>query len=158
MVYMAIYIVSSIGIFALILTLSREGTAVTKINDLAGYSRTHPLYAACMLIFLFSMAGIPPLGGFFGKWFVFSAAINAGLVPLVVFGVLSSVIGAFYYIRIIKVMYVDNVVDALDQPERRTNGMIILSMAVITALMVFVLSSLREGIMGTLPYIAFIAG
>ncbi len=158
MVYMAIYIVSSIGIFALILTLSREGTAVTKINDLAGYSRTHPLYAACMLIFLFSMAGIPPLGGFFGKWFVFSAAVNAGLVPLAVFGVLSSVIGAFYYIRIIKVMYVDDVSDALDQPDRRTNGLIILSMAVITALMVFVLSSLREGIMGTLPYIAFIAG
>ena len=104
------------------------------------------------------MAGIPPLGGFFGKWFVFSAAVNAGLVPLAVFGVLSSVIGAFYYIRIIKVMYVDEVADALDQPYRRTNGMIILSMAVINALMVFVLSSLREGIMGTLPYIAFIAG
>ena len=158
MVYMAIYVVSSIGIFALILTLCREGVAVTKISDLAGYSRTHPLYAACMLIFLFSMAGIPPLGGFFGKWFVFSAAVNADLVPVAIFGVLSSVIGAFYYIRIIKVMYVDDVVDALDQPERRTNSTIVVGMAIITALMVFALATLRDAIMATLPYIVFIAG
>ena len=104
------------------------------------------------------MAGIPPLGGFFGKWFVFSAAVNAGLVPLAVFGVLSSVIGAFYYIRIIKVMYVDDVVEALDQPTRRTNNTIIVTMAGITALMVFVLSGLRDVIAATLPYIAFVAG
>ena len=158
MIYMAIYVASSIGIFAVILTLSRDGSSVTKISDLAGYSRTHPLFAACMLIFLFSMAGIPPLGGFFGKWFVFSAAVNAGLVPLAVFGVLSSVIGAFYYIRIIKVMYVDDVVEALDQPTRRTNNTIIVTMAGITALMVFVLSGLRDVIAATLPYIAFVAG
>jgi len=157
MVYMAIYVVSSLGIFGIILTLSHDGKAVTKINDLAGYSRTHPIMAASMLIFLFSMAGIPPFGGFFGKWFVFSAAVNAGYVPLAIFGVLTSVIGAFYYIRIIKVMYVDELENTLDDNKRSTHTLVIITMAAITALLVFALSSLRELIETTIPYITFAA-
>ena len=158
MVYMAIYMATAIGIFALILTLSRDGTAAIKISDLAGYSRSHPLLAACMLIFMFSMAGIPPLGGFFGKWFVFSAAVNAGMVTLAVFGVLSSVIGAFYYIRIIKIMYVDELTDPLDPPQSKSNLYVIVTMALVVALLVFGLSSLRETIAATMPYIAFVMG
>ena len=129
-----------------------------KISDLAGYSRSHPLQAACMMIFMFSMAGIPPLGGFFGKWFVFSAAVNAGMTSLAVFGVLSSVIGAFYYIRIIKIMYVDELTDPLDAVTNRANQLVIISMAIIVTLMVFGLSSLRETIAATMPYIAFVIG
>jgi NADH-quinone oxidoreductase subunit N len=157
MVYMAIYVVSSLGIFGIILTLSQDGKPVTKISDLAGYSRTHPIMAASMLIFLFSMAGIPPFSGFFGKWFVFSAAVNAGYVPLAVFGVLTSVIGAFYYIRIIKVMYVDELGDALDQSKRNTHSLVILTMAAITALLVFALPALRELIEATIPHITLAA-
>ena len=158
MVYMAIYMATAIGIFALILTFTRDGTSVMKISDLAGYSRSHPVQAACMLIFMFSMAGIPPLGGFFGKWFVFSAAVNAGMTALAVFGVLSSVIGAFYYIRIIKIMYVDDLSDPLDPVTNRANQYVILGMAIIVTLMVFGLSTLRETIAATMPYIAFVIG
>lgn len=159
MVYMAIYVASALGIFAIILTLSRDGTSAVKIADLAGYSRSHPLHAVCMLIFMFSMAGIPPFGGFFGKWFVFSAAVNAGMVSLAVFGVLSSVIGAFYYIRIIKVMYVDDAVgEALDRHENSINTLVMTAMAAIVVLMVFGLSTLRDAIAATLPYIAFVVG
>jgi NADH-quinone oxidoreductase subunit N len=157
MVYMAIYVASTLGIFAIILTLSRGGGAAVKINDLAGYSQSHPLHAACMMIFMFSMAGIPPLAGFFGKWFVFSAAVNAGMVSLAVFGVLSSVIGAFYYIRIIKIMYVDDAeTDPLDRHENRINSLVMAAMAIITVLMVFGLSNLRDAIAASLPYIAFV--
>ena len=158
MVYMAIYMATAIGIFALILTFTRDGAAAMKISDLAGYSRSHPVQAACMLIFMFSMAGIPPLGGFFGKWFVFSAAVNAGMTALAVFGVLSSVIGAFYYIRIIKIMYVDELSDPLDPVTNRANQYVILGMALIVTLMIFGLSTLRETIAATMPYIAFVIG
>ena len=80
---------------------------VENISDLAGLNKSHPMMALAMLIFMFSMAGIPPLAGFFSKWYVFLAAIDAGLYGLAVIGVLASVVGAFYYIRIIKVMYFD---------------------------------------------------
>src|SRR4029453_16102243 len=80
---------------------------VEEITDLAGLSKTHPMLALAMLIFMFSMAGIPPAAGFFAKLFVFQAAIEAHLYSLAVLGVLASVVGAYYYLRIIKVMYFD---------------------------------------------------
>lgn len=159
MVYMAVYVSSALGIFATILTFTRDGTPALKINDLAGYSRTHPLHAVCLMIFMFSMAGIPPLGGFFGKWFVFSAAVNAGMVSLAVIGVLSSVVGAFYYIRIIKIMYVDDAVSApLDKHDSNINTYVMTAMGIVVLLLVFGLSTLRDEIAATLPYIAFVVG
>jgi NADH-quinone oxidoreductase subunit N len=156
--YMSIYMVSAIGIFALILTFSRDGTAVGKISDLAGYSHSHPIQAICMLVFMFSMAGIPPLGGFLAKWFVFSAAVNAGLAPLAVFGVLTSVIGAFYYIRIVKIMYVDELVDPLDAVKSRSNQILIVVMALTVAFLVLGLSTLRDTIESTIFFISFVIG
>ncbi|XDZ64575.1 NADH-quinone oxidoreductase subunit NuoN [Alphaproteobacteria bacterium LSUCC0684] len=158
MIYMLIYVISSIGVFAIILNLTREGEAVHRISDLKGYSRSHPLHAACLLVFMFSMAGIPPLGGFFGKWFTFMAAVNAGLIPLAVIGVLSSVVGAFYYIRIVKVMYIDEVDIVLDPSARRANTIIMGLSALILALFVFGLSPLREAVIATVPHIILIAG
>ncbi len=159
MVYMVIYIASTLGIFAIVLTLSRDGTPALKVADLAGYAQSHPLHAVCMMIFMFSMAGIPPLAGFFGKWFVFSAAVNAGLTPLAIIGVLSSVIGAFYYIRIIKVMYVDDAVSAfLDKHDSNTNTYVMTAMAMITVLLMFGLPSLRGGIAQAIPHISLLAG
>jgi NADH-quinone oxidoreductase subunit N len=117
--YMAIYIFMNIGTFAVILCMRQQGRMVEGIQDLAGLSRTHPMMALMMLVFMFSMAGIPPTAGFFGKLFVFQAAIEAHLYVLAVVGVLSSVVGAFYYLRIIKLMYFDEAVEPL---ERRIDG------------------------------------
>lgn len=158
MLYMLIYVISSIGVFALILNLTREGEAVHRINDLKGYSRSHPLHAACLLVFMFSMAGIPPLGGFFGKWFTFMAAVDAGMIALAVIGVLSSVIGAFYYIRIVKVMYVDDIDIALDKSANKINTIVMGVAALILVLFVFGLSPIRETIVMTVPHITLIAG
>ncbi|MBB5751244.1 NADH-quinone oxidoreductase subunit N [Prosthecomicrobium pneumaticum] len=106
-VYMAIYVAMTLGAFAVILSMRRADGAVEDISELAGLSRTHPVMAFILAMILFSLAGIPPLAGFFAKWYVFLAAIQAGLYPLAVIGVLTSVVGAFYYIRIIKLMYFD---------------------------------------------------
>jgi len=107
LIYLAVYLFMSLGTFACIIGMRRRGRAVETIADLAGLSGSDAGYALALAVLMFSMAGIPPLSGFFGKLYVFAAAIRAGLVPLAVFGVLTSVIGAFYYLRIIKVMYFD---------------------------------------------------
>ena len=108
MIYMTGYIFMGAGSFAIILLMRRDGQSATAINDLQGLSRTHPLLALGLMVVMFSMAGIPPLAGFFGKWYVFLAAINAGLITLAVIGVVMSVVGAFYYLRIIKIMYFED--------------------------------------------------
>ncbi len=98
---------ASIGAFGLVLLMKRDGKPVEDIYALSGLSRTHPLMAFSFAALLFSMAGIPPLAGFFAKLYVFLAAIEAGLVPLAVIGVLASVVASFYYIKIVKIMYFD---------------------------------------------------
>ena len=105
LVYMAIYLTMTLGVFAVILSMRREGGMVESIDQLAGLARTHPTMAFFLAMLLFSMAGVPPLAGFFAKFYVFLAAIKAGLYILAVIGVLASVIGAYYYLAIIKVMY-----------------------------------------------------
>jgi NADH-quinone oxidoreductase subunit N len=107
LVYMAIYVAMTLGVFAVILSMRRDGKFVETIGDLAGLARTHPTMAFFMAMLLFSLAGIPPLAGFFAKFYVFLAAIKAGLYTLAVIGVLTSVVGAFYYLTIVKIMYFD---------------------------------------------------
>jgi NADH-quinone oxidoreductase subunit N len=114
LVYIAIYVAMTLGTFAVILTMKRNGQAVERISDFAGLSRTNPLLAFFFAMLLFSLAGIPPLAGFFAKFYVFVAAIKAGLFTLAVVGVLASVVGAFYYLTIIKVMYFDEPLAKLD--------------------------------------------
>jgi NADH-quinone oxidoreductase subunit N len=123
--YMAIYVVMTVGAFGCILLMRRNGRAVEEIEDLGGLARTQPMLAAAMAIFMFSLAGIPPLAGFFAKIYVFFAAIEAGLVALAVIGVLASVVGAFYYIRIVKVMYFDEARDPFDRPVGREFAVIV---------------------------------
>ena len=115
-VYMAIYLVMNLGTFACILCMRRKDVMVEEIDDLKGLSTSHPLMALMLAIFMFSMAGIPPLAGFFGKFYVFVAAIESGLYALAIIGVLSSVVGAFYYLRIVKLMYFDEPSEAFDHP------------------------------------------
>jgi NADH-quinone oxidoreductase subunit N len=107
LVYMSIYVVMTLGTFACIIAMRRDGLAVETISDLAGLSRTHPTMAFFLAMLMFSLAGIPPLAGFFAKFYVFLAAINAGLYVLAVIGVLASVVGAYYYLMIVKTMYFD---------------------------------------------------
>ena len=107
LVYIAIYISMTLGAFAVILSMRRSTGMVESIDQLAGLSRTHPASAFFLAMLLFSMAGVPPLAGFFAKLYVFLAAIKAGLYVLAVIGVLASVVGAYYYLVIIKVMYFD---------------------------------------------------
>jgi len=107
LVYMAIYVTMTLGTFACILAMRRDGVLVEEISDLAGLARTNPALALFFATLLFSLAGIPWLAGFFAKWYVFAAAIKANLFALAVIGVLTSVVGAFYYLAIIKVMYFD---------------------------------------------------
>jgi NADH-quinone oxidoreductase subunit N len=95
------------GTFACIIAMRRRGRMLEKISDLSGLARTDPGLALWLAVFMFSMAGIPPLSGFWGKYFIFTAAVDTGLWALAVIGVLTSVVGAFYYIRIVKVMYFD---------------------------------------------------
>src|SRR5258705_5894590 len=105
LIYISIYVSMTLGSFAVILTMKRNGQHVEEISDLSGLSRTNPLLAFVFAMLLFSLAGIPPLAGFFAKFYVFVAAIKAGLFTLAVIGVVTSVVGAYYYLSIIKVMY-----------------------------------------------------
>jgi NADH-quinone oxidoreductase subunit N len=105
--YMLIYLAMTLGTFAFILAMRRKEGNVEEIADLAGLSATNPVMATILTILMFSLAGIPPLAGFWAKWYVFLAAINANLYALAVIGVLTSVVGAYYYLRIIKIMWFD---------------------------------------------------
>ncbi|MFN5721415.1 MAG: NADH-quinone oxidoreductase subunit NuoN, partial [Bradyrhizobium sp.] len=114
LIYIAIYVAMTLGSFSIILAMKRNGQPLEQISDFAGLSRTNPLIAFIFAMLLFSLAGVPPLAGFFGKWYVFVAAIKANLFTLAVIGVLTSVVGAFYYLSIVKVMYFDQPLGKLD--------------------------------------------
>src|SRR4051812_28870014 len=112
--YIAIYVAMTLGSFAVIMAIKRNGQSFEKISDFSGLSRTNPLLAFFFAMLLFSLAGVPPLAGFFAKWYVFVAAIKGGLFTLSVIGVLTSVVGAYYYLLIVKVMYFDEPLPKLD--------------------------------------------
>jgi NADH-quinone oxidoreductase subunit N len=113
--YMAIYLVMTLGTFAGILEMRINGRNVENISDLSGLARTDGVMAFFLAVMMFSLAGVPPLAGFFAKWYVFSAAIQAGLYALAVIGVLSSAVAAYYYLRVVKVMYFDEPAPAFDK-------------------------------------------
>jgi NADH-quinone oxidoreductase subunit N len=114
LVYLAIYVAMTLGTFACIIGMRRGDQPFEEIGDLAGLARTDPARAFFLAMLLFSLAGIPPLAGFFAKFYVFLAAIQAGLFSLAVIGVLASVVGCYYYLMIVKVMYFDEPAPAFD--------------------------------------------
>ena len=117
LMYLTIYVPMTLGVFACVLAMQRRKGMIEDIDELKGLSRTHPGMAFGMATLMFSLAGIPPLAGFFAKWYVFLAAINAGLYTLAIIGVLASVVGAYYYLRIVRMIYFDDpVTDPFDQP------------------------------------------
>jgi NADH-quinone oxidoreductase subunit N len=115
LVYLVIYVFMSAGAFACIVAMRRKGRALEGIADLAGLAKSDPLLALGFAVFMFSLAGIPPLSGFFAKLYVFLSAVQAGQWPLAIIGVLTSVVGAFYYIRVVKVIYFDQGDAAFDR-------------------------------------------
>ena len=106
-IYLTIYLVMNLGAFGCILMMKRENIFYENINDLSGLSKNHPMLAFCFLIILFSLAGIPPLAGFFAKFYIFLEVIKAKMFVLAIIGLLTTVISAFYYLRIIKIIYFD---------------------------------------------------
>ena len=134
MVYMAIYVTMNIGMFAFILTMERDGRPISDIASLHMYSKKEPLKALCVAALMFSMAGVPPLVGFFGKFYVLRAAYEANMAWLAVAGVVASVIGAFYYIRIVYFMYFGEAGEPLDaNPVRSLHIILVISAALMIA-------------------------
>jgi len=125
LVYLAIYLTMTLGTFAGILTLRRSEGYVENISDLAGLSRTNLPMAVAIATFMFSLAGIPLLAGFWGKWYVFLAAVNAGLWPLALVGLLTSVVSAFYYLRIVKIMFFDEPAASFDGGHGRSVSVVV---------------------------------
>ncbi|WP_428408539.1 NADH-quinone oxidoreductase subunit NuoN [Hyphococcus sp.] len=115
LIYMAIYIVMTVGTFAVILMMRRRGGMTENISDLAGLSRTNMPMALILTVLLFSLAGVPPTAGFFGKWYVFLAAVDSGLIWLAVAGVFASAISAFYYLRVVWFMWFDDPAPAFER-------------------------------------------
>ncbi|MBL4667379.1 MAG: NADH-quinone oxidoreductase subunit NuoN [Sneathiella sp.] len=133
LIYLTIYVVMTLGTFAIILSMRTKDGMVEDISELAGLGKSRPMMAFLLMIFMFSLAGVPPLAGFFGKFYVFVAAIDAGLYPLAIIGLLSSVVGAFYYLRIIKIMYFDEAKEGFE-PLNRPLAIIMGVSGVFTAL------------------------
>ena len=136
LIYLALYIFMSAGAFGCVLLMKRGGQPVEDIKELSGLSQTHPVMAMALAVFMFSLAGIPPLAGFFGKMYVVLAAIQAGLVWLAVAGVIASVIGCYYYIKIVKLMYFDEPAWGFDGDAPRTLRLGIAIGTVVTLLFV----------------------
>lgn len=135
MTYMAIYLATTLAAFACVLMMNRDGKPVEEIGELAGLSRTNGWMAFAMSMMMFSLAGIPPLAGFWAKWYVFLAAIEAKLYVLAIVGVITSVVGAYYYLRVVKVIYFDDARPAFDKGDAGVRTVLLIS-----ALFVLVLS------------------
>jgi len=132
LLYLTIYMITNAGVFVVIMAMKRDGEMVEDISDLAGLSRSQPRLAFAMAALMISLAGIPPLAGFWAKFYVFLAAIEAHLYTLAVIGVLSSVVGAYYYWRIVKVMYFDEPARGFDRDMSMANGAILAVASVFT--------------------------
>lgn len=133
LVYLAIYMTMTLGTFGVILTMRRGSKSVEEISDLSGLSQNNLPMAIALSIFMFSLAGIPMLAGFFGKWYIFKAAVAADLVTLAVIGVVTSVISAYYYLRVVKVMFFDAPVESFDKQKSKGLNVVIFSTAIINS-------------------------
>jgi NADH-quinone oxidoreductase subunit N len=138
LVYLTTYLFMTVGVFACIMAMRRQGRPLDRIADLAGLSRTNPMLALAMAVFMFSMAGVPPLSGFFGKLMVFAAAVQSGLWTLAVIGIVTSVISLYYYWRVVKVMYLDAPEPGFDRGARSIS-FVAGAMGLVTALFLLVL-------------------
>ena len=137
-VYITIYAIMNIGAFSCIQLMKREGEYCENIQDLSGISKKNPLLAFSFLIILFSLAGIPPLAGFFAKFYIFMAVIENGMISLAIIGLLATVISAFYYLRIIKIIYFDELKTPFDRIKNvNLTGTVIISCLILISLFLY---------------------
>lgn len=136
LIYLTIYLITNAGVFSCILAMKRNGVMVETIEDLSGLARTQPRLAFALALLMLSLAGLPPLAGFFAKFYVFLAAIEAHLYAPAVFGVLASVVGAYYYLRIVKIMYFDEPAPAFDRDMGWSLGTILAGASLFTLLFI----------------------
>jgi NADH-quinone oxidoreductase subunit N len=153
--YMAVYVVMTLGAFLCVLWMrDEEGRPVESIESLSGLAQTRPAFAAALAIFMFSLAGIPPLFGFWPKLLVFRAAVSAGYAPLAVAAIVGTVVGAYYYLKIIKVMYMDEPAAPYARVRQPVQGLLILLAAIIVSplgyLLIGPLGTLTDRAAGTL--------
>lgn len=134
LIYLTLYLFMAIGTFGFILLMRRNGEQVEQLSDLAGLAKTRQRPALFLLVMMFSMAGIPPFSGFFGKMFIFLSAIEAGLYTLAIIGVLTSVVAAFYYLKVVKIMYFDEPKEPLDRYIPFVAAVVLMICALVTAL------------------------
>ena len=134
MFYLAIYVAMTLGSFICVLEMrDRDGKPLESLASLAGLSQTRPGLAAAFAVFMFSLAGIPPLFGFWGKFLVFDAAVAAGMLPLAVIGIAASVIGAFYYIKVVKIIYFDEPANEIVVTGHKAENILIAILALIVS-------------------------
>ena len=145
LVYMTIYLFMTVGTWAVILCMRRDGRMLEGISDLAGLSRSQPGLALALAIFMFALSGIPPTAGFFAKLYVFLAAIDAKLTGLAVIGVVTSVVSAFYYLRVVRVMYFDEPVAVFDRPITAELKGVVFVTAVVTLFFFLIPGPIVEG-------------
>ena len=144
-VYIAIYVIMNIGAFSCLYLLKKDGEYKEKISDLSGISKKHPILAISFLVILFSLAGIPPLGGFFAKFYVFTAVLEQKMYALAIIGLITTVISAFYYLKIIKTIYFDDSIITFDAPKNRFAQLSIL-ISCITLLTFFLYPSVLNNV------------
>jgi NADH-quinone oxidoreductase subunit N len=145
LIYMAIYLFMNLGVFTCILSMRRRDQMLEGIDDLTGIAKTNPLVALALAVFMFSMAGIPPLAGFFGKLYIFLAAIESGFYTLAVIGVLSSAVAAYYYLRIVRVMYFETAGEPFDRNIGTDVRLVMLGSGVLIALFFLLPQPLLSG-------------
>jgi NADH-quinone oxidoreductase subunit N len=137
-VYISIYVVMNIGVFSCLYLMKKDGEYKENIEDLSGISKKHPLLAIAFLIILFSLAGIPPLGGFFAKFYVFSSVLEQEMYTLAIIGLLTTVISAFYYLKIIKTIYFDENNSSFDRVNNKTvSGTILISCSLLSTFFLY---------------------
>lgn len=129
LIYLVIYVAMTLGAFACVLSMRHADCYVENISDLSGLAKSDLTFATILALLMFSFAGIPPLAGFWAKWYVFLPAVKAGLYPLSVIGMISSVIGAYYYLRVVKVMFFDELAESFSPREGLTSVVMVLSAA-----------------------------
>ena len=138
LVYISIYVVMNIGAFACIFLMKRGGKYLEDIEELSGASKNHPLMSLGLLIILFSLAGIPPLAGFFAKFYIFMAVVESEMYTLAIIGLVTTVVSAFYYIRIIKIMYFDEARKPFEKfTDYKINTPLILSCIIIASFFLY---------------------
>ena len=137
LVYLTIYMIMTAGVFGIILCMRRDGVGLENISDLAGLSKNAPWLAYPLALLMFSMSGIPPLAGFFSKFVIFQSAIESGLYGLAVFGILTSVVAAYYYLRVIKTMFFDDAVEKFESHIEFSRKIVIVLSVFVTVVFIF---------------------